>query len=271
MFDHSGRREDSSICKVLYPPDLWDIHKRFVFTLRHHMKAVVEICWGPNVRKRMLRYLSNNIRILPLWGRYQGIELYLELSEDKSSAKRFVVFVNHPQFFMFMKGTNTRARAFRAEQGARQDLLLEVAACLGNINIHLGFYTLDPRLLRPFRPGKVTRDQIDVLKGQAYAELRVAFPKVNFDLLIKRKAAISPTSESQLQNTKLPVVEHHITIQSTAATEKIAAQNDLVRNDPWGEILFSSLAPPSLILMISRKETARKRSLTSPGRYLSLV
>lgn len=244
MFDHSGRREDSSMCQALYPPDLWDIHERFVFTLRHHMKAVVEICWGANVRKRMLRNLSNSIRILPLWGRYQGIDLYLELSEERSSAKRFIIFVNHPQFFMFMKGTNTRAQAFRAEQGARQDLLLGVAACLGNINITSGFHALDPRLLRPFRPGKLTRDQIDVSKGQAYAELRVAFPKVDFGLLTKRKGSISPTSENQLQHTKLPVVEHHVTIQSTAATEEIAAQNDLVRKYPLEVFLFSSLTHP---------------------------
>ncbi|KAJ5953191.1 hypothetical protein N7454_000087 [Penicillium verhagenii] len=208
MFDHSARREDSRHCRTLYPPDLWDIHEEFLFALRYHMAAVVEICWGANVRERMLRSLQNSIRILPLWGRYKGVSLYLELNEDKSLLKRFMIFVNHPQFFMFLKGMNVRAQAFRAEQGGRQDLLLEVASCLGKIAIKPGFYKFDPLLLRPFRPTKAISEQRDARKGQAYEELKAAFPIFDFSSSIKRALGLSQKDQNELQNMKLSPIEH---------------------------------------------------------------
>jgi hypothetical protein len=184
MFDHSAGREDSRQCRVLYPPDLWDIHEASVMALRSHMTAVAEICWGANVRERSV--FESSLRILPLWNHYKGITLYLELGEDKKSVRRFITFANHPQFFMFMKGTNVRAQAFRTEQGRRQDLLLGVASRLGNVAINANFYKLSPLMLRPFRPGKAIREQRDAWKGQAYAELQAAFPGAAFISSIKR-------------------------------------------------------------------------------------
>ncbi|KAJ5568495.1 hypothetical protein N7450_010981 [Penicillium hetheringtonii] len=140
MFDHSARRDDSRHCSLIYPPDLWDVHERFISDLRSHMKAVVE------------------------------------LSEQMTSVKRFIVFVNHPQFYMFTKGDNVRAQAFRAKQGGRQDLLLELAAGLGKINISADFYKLNPLLLRPFRPTKTNREHMSALKGQAYTAIRLSAP-----------------------------------------------------------------------------------------------
>ncbi|GAQ09335.1 hypothetical protein ALT_6656 [Aspergillus lentulus] len=209
MFDHSARREDSRHCKILYPPDLWEIHDRFVFILRSHMKAVVEICWGANVRERMLRHLQKNLRILPLWGRYQGVDLYLELADDQESVKRFIIFANHPQFFMFMKGTNVRAQAFRTEQGGRQDLLLEVASLLGGITIKSGFYRLSSVLLQPFRPAKAVREQRDAWKGKAYAELKSAFPgTMALFTSVARPIGLSKADDTEVWDTQLPVVEH---------------------------------------------------------------
>lgn len=93
-----------------------------------------------------------------------------------TSVKRFIVFVNHPQFYMFTKGDNVRAQAFRAKQGGRQDLLLELAAGLGKINISADFYKLNPLLLRPFRPTKTNREHMSALKGQAYTAIRLSAP-----------------------------------------------------------------------------------------------
>ncbi|KAJ5166899.1 uncharacterized protein N7482_005680 [Penicillium canariense] len=242
IFDHSARREDSRHCKMLYPPDLWDIHEAFVFALRSNIEAVVEICWGANVRERMLRRLQNNMCTLPLWGRYEGVTLYLELGEDKTSVRRFIIFVNHPQFFMFLKGTNVRAQAFRTEQGGRQDLMLEVASCLGNIVINAGFYKLSPLLLRPFRPTKAIREQRDTLKGQAYAELKAAFPGATLISSVKGTLSLSQKDHNELQGTKLPVIEHILkehkivtkdNIANDKALEEIRLQN-VARF--WGEL-----------------------------------
>ncbi|KAG2014573.1 hypothetical protein GB937_006535, partial [Aspergillus fischeri] len=70
----------------------------FVFTLRVAMKAKVEICWGANVRERMLKKLD--LQPLRLWGDFAGLVLHLELTPDKASLTRFIIFVAHPQRFM---------------------------------------------------------------------------------------------------------------------------------------------------------------------------
>lgn len=228
MFDHSARREDSRHSKVLYPPDLWDIHETFVFTLRYHMAAAVEICWGSNVRERMLRRLQNTLCVLPLWGRYKGVTLYLELTKDETSVKRFIIFANHPQFFMFMKGTNVRAHAFRTEQGGRQDLLLEVASLLGKVVINPQFYQLSPLLLQPFRPAKAIRDQRDAWKGQAYAELKSAFPGVEFFSSAQRTLGISRRDHNELQDARLPEINHALTTPDIVAGDDLTNEKALV-------------------------------------------
>lgn len=229
MFDHSARREDSRHCKILYPPDLWDIHEKFVFALRSHMTAVVEICWGANVRERMLKHLGGNLRILPLWGRYKGVDLYLELAKDKTSVKRFIVFANHPQFFMFLKGTNVRAQAFRAEQGGRQDLLLEIASLLGGIVVNSGFYKLSPVLLQPFRPTKVIREQRDTLKGKAFTELKSAFPEATVFSSVTRPIGHSREDNTEIWDIQLPAVEHTPKTTDAVAGFDLANAKDLVR------------------------------------------
>lgn len=207
MFDHSARRDDSRDCRVLYPKDLWAIHEAFVSALRCNMTAVVEICWGVNVRERMLKLLHDNLHILPLWGRYEGITLYVELEEGRASARRFIIFASHPQFFMFLKGNNVRARAFRKEQGGRQDLLLEVASRLSKVAIISGFYEFDPLLLRPFRPPKWLRDQRDIWKGQALAELKKAFPgTASFFSAKKTPRLPQDNPDDNLQMLQLPMV-----------------------------------------------------------------
>ncbi|OOG00030.1 hypothetical protein ASPCADRAFT_161491 [Aspergillus carbonarius ITEM 5010] len=94
--------------------NLIDIHEEFVFALRAAMKAKVEICWGGNVRHRMLKKLD--LEPLLLWGDFAGFLLYLELTPQRTGLKRFVIFIAHPQRFMYVKNDAERAQAWPALQ-----------------------------------------------------------------------------------------------------------------------------------------------------------
>lgn len=53
---------------------------------------------------------------------------------------RFVVFVHHPQNFLYASGHSEGGRRFRQTKGRIQDLHLSVAARLGGIFIDEQFY-----------------------------------------------------------------------------------------------------------------------------------
>lgn len=67
-----------------------------MLSLSRQMDAKVEICWGRHVRERMKKLV--NLVPFKLWGRFQDVELYLELEDQRLI--RFVIFVAHPQFFL---------------------------------------------------------------------------------------------------------------------------------------------------------------------------
>jgi hypothetical protein len=71
------------------------------------MKAKVEVCWGANVRQRMLKKVC--LEPLRLWGDFTGMVLYLELTPRKTSLVRFVIFVAHQQRFMYVKSDGENA------------------------------------------------------------------------------------------------------------------------------------------------------------------
>ena len=71
------------------------------------MKAKVEIRCDANVRKRMIKKLD--LQSLYLWGDYAGLVLYLELTPDQQSMKRFIIFVAHPQRFMYVESDEEKA------------------------------------------------------------------------------------------------------------------------------------------------------------------
>lgn len=111
IFDHLPRREALDGFEF-YPKQLVNIHEGFLRILRREMSAIVEICWGSHVRKRMLQLYD--LVPLDLWGRYDGIRVYLEwekglneLSEGATgSVSRFVIFVNHPQRMLYGRQMN---------------------------------------------------------------------------------------------------------------------------------------------------------------------
>lgn len=263
MFDHSARRDDSRRCSLIYPPDLWDVHERFISDLRSHMKAVVEVCWGRNVQDRMMICLQKNLRILPLWGRYDGINLHLELSEQMTSVKRFIVFVNHPQFYVFTKGDNVRAQAFRAEQGGRQDLLLELAAGLGKINISADFYKLNPLLLRPFRPTKTNREHMSALKGQAYTAIKAICPDAVDFSTIRGGLSIIRKNRKKKDKFNLPEVEPTSKNPAKVTGDMFEDDKALVGSS-WISRLFLTLT-----LDMHRKRLVPSRFPRLQRRYMS--
>ncbi|GFF75423.1 hypothetical protein IFM47457_03892 [Aspergillus lentulus] len=174
LFDHLARRDISRHCKDNYPEDLFDIHEQFVFALRVAMKAKVEICWGANVRERMLKKLD--LQSLRLWGDFAGLVLHLELTPDKASLRRFIIFVAHPQRFMYVKSDGEKTQRWRRRFGSPQDQALALAASLGGIQIPANFYELDSRLPRNLCVPRTISAKRDEWKGQAVAQLKKAFP-----------------------------------------------------------------------------------------------
>jgi hypothetical protein len=110
--------------------------------------------------------------------------------------KRFIIFVAHPQRFMYVKSEGEKAQGWRRRFGVSQDQALDVAARLGGIQITPNFYTLDPRLPRNLCVPRSVTDKRNAWKGQAVAQLRTAFPKSV--LLMETSHYVRPTKEEKL-------------------------------------------------------------------------
>lgn len=181
FIDQIARRDNSDHVQEVYTEDLWQIHERFLREVWNHMQANVVICWGSAVRCRLLGTPERpgwlkNVEAVNLWGRYKGVKLFLELTPDLKSMKRFIVFVKHPAFFFYIQSTLPCAIKRREIYGRAQDLALEVAAKLGQIQIEAGFYKFSDRLkLELSVPREVTKKR-DRWKGEAEAQLQSAFP-----------------------------------------------------------------------------------------------
>ncbi|KAL4925968.1 uncharacterized protein BDV17DRAFT_293950 [Aspergillus undulatus] len=63
LFDHISRRDETLDCTRFYPDNVRKIHEDFTFKLRRRMKAVVEICRGHHVHKRMQ---FSGLELIPL-------------------------------------------------------------------------------------------------------------------------------------------------------------------------------------------------------------
>lgn len=179
--DQIARRDLSPNVEEHYPEDLWDIHEGFLRKVWDNMQAVVVICWGAAVRKRLLGTANKpgwfrNYEMVTLWGRYGGIELFLELNADRKSMKRFVLFVKHPSHFFYIQGDGDSAKKIRRTQGKPQDLALEVGAKIGQINLEPHFYELSPKLPVSLCVSREVTRQRESWKGEAAAQLQRAFP-----------------------------------------------------------------------------------------------
>ncbi|KAL3465027.1 hypothetical protein BJX64DRAFT_285894 [Aspergillus heterothallicus] len=243
IFDHVSRRDDTASYLAFYPEKIREIHEEFTFNIRSKMGAVVEICWGLHVKKRMLQCVK--LVPLPLWGEYRGVTLFLELHADKSTAKliRFVVFVYHPNFFVYRSTSIKPGQNWRHRFGREQDLLLAVAAKLGGIAIKEGFYEY---LHNPRSYGRLTSQQSitkDRLSAQALEELRIAAPEA-FAKLEPRRVDYFDGHDSEA----IPAISEMV---PTISTEAGSFQNVFPREVSYDADIFrlqNSLAEVDLAL-----------------------
>lgn len=141
------------------------------------MAAKIEICWGKNVQERMEQLL--HLKSVPLWGRYQGATIHFDMDDghDIPRINRILIFVCHPQSFFRIGSRNDFAVNFRKTVGRNQDLLLQVAAKLGEINIPRQFYEVS--YVPCHGPGKLKLGHLSQVKGlekEARNQLRIAVP-----------------------------------------------------------------------------------------------
>ncbi|KAL3445957.1 hypothetical protein BJX65DRAFT_136689 [Aspergillus insuetus] len=217
------------------------------------MEAKVEICWGTNVRQRMLKKLC--LEPLRLWGDFTSIVLYLELTPEKTSFVRFVIFVAHPQRFMYVKSDGENARAWRQRFGAPQDQALVVAARLCDIHISPSFYELDSRLLQNLCVPREISARRNVWKGQAVAQLRKAFP----DAILSAETSHRIRVTGEDQTALCQVLSEIKPVQSSETASIPDLTNDrILRNtrlrkiaDYWKELrmLLSAFTYPSNVVL----------------------
>jgi hypothetical protein len=173
IFDHICRRDRTEDVLLFYNDEILGIHEDFMLSLRRQMGAKVEICWGRHVRERMKKLV--NLVPFKLWGRFQDVELYLELEDQRLI--RFVIFVAHPQFFFYHGFFTENGVRFRATSAKKQDLYLIVASKLGGIAIRQDFYET---IHRPALYGQFTRKHREIvsrLEADADSQLKKAFPQ----------------------------------------------------------------------------------------------
>ncbi|KAF4217778.1 hypothetical protein CNMCM8980_008442 [Aspergillus fumigatiaffinis] len=171
MFDQICRREETLIYLHLWTDNVQKPHDDFVRDLRQNMSAIVEICWGEVVWRKV--ELQGRLIRFPLWGKYKDVKLYLDLEDDEKTLKRFVFWVHHPQWFFRPRPvTTTNGVPDRTIQAKIQDAL---AARLAGLSIRDNFYEQYPHNKYP----RLTKEQRDVrenLMESAREETRAAFP-----------------------------------------------------------------------------------------------
>ncbi|KAL1860398.1 hypothetical protein VTK73DRAFT_7365 [Phialemonium thermophilum] len=179
IYDHLFRREALDGIRH-YPPEILGIHEAFTRNLRKNMSAVVDVCWGKCVQKRMLQTVS--LERLQLWGPYKDVTLWLEWDDPRSQSDRhlvrFVLFVMHPEAMIF---------ADRSTLGKLQDIHLAVAARLGGITVDENYYETNHRRGTYGRLLRVEWERQKDLNAEATAQV-----------LSCATATACPTSESLL-------------------------------------------------------------------------
>ena len=232
MLDQVCRREDTGVYLRLWTDDVQKPHDDFVRGLRQNMSAIVEICWGEVVWKKVER--EGHLVRLPLWGKYKGVKLYLELEADGEKLKRFVFWVHHPQWFFRPRVTPiTNGVSDRAIQASIQDTALGLAASLVDINIKANFYGQLPRKRYP----RLTKEQRDVredLIDSAREELRAAFPikaeaeEDRQSHLESRRKEKSQQMQTILQDLEKETLEYPL--QNNSKTDDLVSQYQAQRS-----------------------------------------
>lgn len=202
IYDHFVRRDRTDDVHAFYPDVIRRLHEDFLLSLRKHMTAKIEICWGKKVQCRMEQLLR--LEPVRLWGRYEGTTIHLELDGDSGVPRihRLLIFVRHPQAFFRIGSESDFAIHFRQTVSRNQDALLQVAAKLGGITIPHQFYETK---YTPWKgPSKLKLEylaQSRELEKNARNEIRMAVP----DKVEKLEATTFKLLVAELQlSTTLP-------------------------------------------------------------------
>ena len=139
LFDHLHRQSTKSEGLQTYPEAVVNAHEDFTHLIMGSSAAKVEIVYGRHVQNRILETMKCSL--LPLWGRFKGIFLALvhecnfHNADDRFRFRKVILFATHPQrFFTEPKGSAI---------AIRQDLIIEIAHCLGALEVDI-----DPKYYR---------------------------------------------------------------------------------------------------------------------------
>ena len=107
IFDHLHRRSENSEGYDTYPEVVFQCHEMFTRQIRESLEAKVELIYGKRVKTIIFQRQNTRFTVLPLWGPWQGVTLYLEHEsnfdnrEEGQHFRRVNIFVSHPQRLFF--------------------------------------------------------------------------------------------------------------------------------------------------------------------------
>jgi hypothetical protein len=78
LFDHLHRRSQNSEGYDTYPKVVIQSHERFTHRIGESIEAKVEVIYGAKVKDRIFKRQDRKFTILPLWGPWEGVLLYLD-------------------------------------------------------------------------------------------------------------------------------------------------------------------------------------------------
>lgn len=88
-----------------YTDDLWKPHRDFAQKLWANMWAKVEIWMGKDAFEDLSK--SAILKHFPLWGKFEKVRLWVEVDNDQTSVKRFIIHAYQPAFFPKFRHTGT--------------------------------------------------------------------------------------------------------------------------------------------------------------------
>lgn len=103
MYDHLHRRHSKSEGLQDYPEPVIRVHEELTNRIEDSAEAKVEIVYGRKVQERLLRNLKNQYTVLPLWGEFEGIFVFLSHKSNYGNTdpgyefRRALFFATHPQ------------------------------------------------------------------------------------------------------------------------------------------------------------------------------
>lgn len=241
FFDHIARRDRSGDAFKYYLEEIIEIHEKYMLALRKNMNALVEICWGKQVETRMKSLL--HLIPLRLWGIFSEVELFIEVNTVIKEPVRFLIFVKHPQRFMYAPQQTPGGKTFRGTEGRTQDLHLTVAARIAGVTIDEHFYETTHSVGTYGRLNQAQQKVCDQQSDKAITELKRVSPQK----FRQKKQLHSPFDAGQSGKVSAPVIrvngyqpDEYSKVGNNVHLTGIASSNVWTVEGPLG-FLFPSL------------------------------